>query len=152
MNIHSDAMWTDTSQVEAMYSEKDNCDVRYVCTTTLPILGDSVMDIYHSPKQHPEFGNNYFGLFMNQSGSMMIANADSVEKLKFDLVMNDKGYYEYSRHRHDFKSFKNGNFIDGGRDYTRTTGLAEILTAKVCRGQFKIIESSNIPAKECSGL
>ena len=38
------------------------------------------------------------------------------------LVENDEGNLEYSQYRHDYKSFKNGNMIDGGRDYIRSSG------------------------------
>ena len=38
------------------------------------------------------------------------------------MVENDDGDLEYSQFRHDYKSFKNGNMIDGGRAYIRSGG------------------------------
>ena len=121
---------TKTDQVAKLYSEKDGVDVKYVCTTE---LSDTIADIFYRPTPHPTFGNKYFAVLFRDDVPY-IAGADHVEDLVFGIVENDNGAFEYSRSRHDFKSFKNGNMIDGGRDYIRSAG--NVLTCVVRDGSF----------------
>jgi hypothetical protein len=91
-----------------------------VCTSA-PGDESQAMDVFYRETPHPEFGNRYFGLFSNaMSGNLMITNADKIEELAFGLVEDDDGNLQYSAHRHDFKKFKNGNMIDGGRAYIKS--------------------------------
>ena len=81
------------------------------------------MDIFFRETPHPEFGNRYFGLYRNAiSGNLMITNADRIESVEFGLVEDDTGDLQYSAHRHDYKQFNNGNMIDGGRAYIKSSG------------------------------
>lgn len=121
---------TKTDQVAELYSEKDGVDVKYVCTTE---LSDTIADIFYRATPHPTFGNKYFAVLFRDDVPY-IAAADQVESLVFGIVENDEGAFEYSRSRHDFKSFKNGNMIDGGRDYIRSSG--NVLTCIVRDGSF----------------
>ena len=109
---------TNIKKVEELYSEKDGVPVKHVCTTE---FGDSIVDVFYRDTPHPKFGNRYFAVLFRDNVPY-IANADEVEKLTFGLVQNDDGDMEYSRSRHDYKQFKNGNMIDGGRDYIRSSG------------------------------
>jgi len=112
---------TNTSVVEAHYSKKDNVPVTYVCTTDLK-RSDTPIDIFYRETPHPKFGNRYFGIVPNfEDGSYTIFNADRVEDLTFGLVEDDDGNLQYSRSHHDYKSFDNGNMIDGGREYIRSS-------------------------------
>ena len=67
----------------------------------------------------------------------MICNADNVEELEFGVVENDAGQLEYSQSHHDYKSFNNGNMIDGGRAYIRTSGC----TAVYCVRDGEMVDS-----------
>jgi hypothetical protein len=117
---------TDISQVEQFYSEKDGVPVKHVCTTE---FHDAIADVFYRETPHPEFGNKYFAvLFRNYKP--YIANADQVEDLSFGMVENDDGDLEYSQDRHDYKSFKNGNMIDGGRDYIRSSGKVKVFVVR----------------------
>lgn len=107
---------TKIEQAEKFYSEKDGVAVKHVCTTE---FNDNIADIFYRETPHPKFGNKYFCLFF-RGDDLYVANADGIEKLTFGMVENDEGQLEYSRSRHDYKSFKNGNMIDGGRDYIRS--------------------------------
>ena len=111
----------DTDKICKHYSEKDGVNVKYVCTSA---RGDEAqaMDIFYRDTPHPEFGNRYFGLYTLPNGNLMIANADRIEAQEFGLVQNDAGDLQYSAHRHDYKMFKNGNMIDGGRAYIKSSG------------------------------
>ena len=113
----------DTDKVCKHYSEKDGVPIKYVCTSA---LGDEAqaMDIFYRDTPHPEFGNRYFGIYRNyvMSDGLMITNADRIEKQEFGLVEDDEDGLQYSAHRHDYKRFENGNMIDGGRSYIRSSG------------------------------
>lgn len=110
-----------TAQVEALYSEEDGVPVKYVCTTEFGGGDIRLADIFYRETPHPEFGNKYFALFYHGE-DVMIANADQVENMTFGMVFNDDNELEYSRYRHEYKQFNNGNMIDGGRAYIRSAG------------------------------
>lgn len=118
---------TNTKKVEELYSEKDGVKVSHVCTTEFG--NGNICDIFYRATPHPEFGNRYFAIFFKEDESY-IGNADQIENLTFGTVENDEGDVEYSRSRHDYKSFKNGNMIDGGRDYIRSSGSVVVYQIK----------------------
>ena len=131
-------------QVEKHYSEKDGVPVKYVLTSALK--NDTVpVDIYYRETPHPEFGNRYFGLYVNPfNGSVMICNADFIEELDVAMVQDKDGQWVYSQHRHHMQPFtyidSDGNeeqgAIDGGRTYTRMLGQKNYSTFKVKDGAF----------------
>lgn len=123
---------TATSEIEKIYSEKDGVKIKYVCTTEL-VQSNHPVDVFYRETPHPIHENKYFWIG-HIDGSMIIGNADSIENLTFGLVENDDGQLEYSSYRHDFKSFNNGNMIDGGRDYIRSSGSFQIFSIR--EGQF----------------
>jgi len=108
-------------EVEKTYSEKDGVAVKYVCTTDLR-ASDVPVDVFYRATPHPDFGNSYFGLYYDHyRDCVMICNADMVETFEFGMVENDSGELEYSQSHHDYKRFNNGNMIDGGRQYVRSS-------------------------------
>lgn len=117
---------TNIAQAEKLYSEKDKVKVKHVCTTE---FADIIADVFYRETPHPKFGNKYFAIFFRDD-MPYIANADRIEDLTFGMVENDDGYLEYSRSRHDYKSFKNGNMIDGGRNYVRSSGIVKIFVVR----------------------
>lgn len=117
---------TDISQVEKLYSEKDGVPVKHVCTTE---FHGAIADVFYRATPHPKFGNKYFALLFRDD-KLYIANADQVEDLTFGMVENDEGNLEYSQYRHDYKTFKNGNMIDGGRDYIRSSGKTRVFVVR----------------------
>jgi hypothetical protein len=117
---------TNTSQVEKLYSEKDGVPVKHVCTTE---FRDFVADVFYRETPHPEFGNKYFAVLFRDDVPY-IANADQIENFTFGMVENDDGQLEYSQSRHYYKSFENGNMIDGGRDYIRSSGKVKVFVVK----------------------
>lgn len=123
----------DTERVKQHYGDKDGVAVEYVCTTDIN-HSDVPVDVFYRATPHPEFGNRYFGLFVDHSGRIMITNADAVEDFEFGMVVNDEGDWEYSQSHHDFKQFSNGSMIDGGRNYIRSSGYHVVY--KVKDGEF----------------
>jgi hypothetical protein len=123
---------TDTDKVVKHYSQKDGVSIKYVCTTDLH-HSDVPVDIFYRDTSHPEFGNKYFGLYISSEG-LIISNADKVEDFTFGMVEDDDGDLQYSQYHHDYKSFNNGNMIDGGRQYVRSSLNSKIYVVR--NGEF----------------
>ena len=122
-----------TKEIEKIYSQRDGVDVKYVCTTDIR-ASDCPMDVYYRSTPHPEFGNHYFGLYVEPyTGTTYITGADAVEELEFGMIQDNEGTYHYSQSHHDYKTV-DGKMIDGGRAYIRHSGEAELF--KVKDGQF----------------
>ena len=133
MNIHHEPQF-DVEKVTAHYTEKDGVEVKYVCTTDLR-ASDVPVDVYYRATPHPTFGNRYFGLYHDHvRGHMMITNADIVEELEFGMVKNDADKWQYSISHHDYRSFDNGNMIDGGRQYIKSSKGAVVM--RIINGKF----------------
>ena len=123
-----------TEEVCRKYSEKDGVKVKYVCTTDLR-ASDVPVDVFYRETPHPEFGNRYFGLYYDHyRDHVMICGADMVEGFQFGCVENDNDELEYSQSHHDYKQFGNGNMIDGGRQYIRSSGGSVVYN--VIDGEF----------------
>mgnify|MGYP006101047729 FL=1 len=138
MNIQHSPLF-DTAKVEKIYSEKDGVDVKYVCTSALGSQ-DFATDVFYRPTPHPEFGNKYFGLYHDHMrGHMMITSADTIESLDFGMI-ESKGKYYYSQHRHDYKVIDD-KMIDGGRAYIRS-GTHDVDVFKIQSGEFVRYKSS----------
>ena len=141
MNIQHSPLF-DTENVEKIYSEKDGVPVKYVCTSAAN-HGTSAMDIFYRPTPHPKFGNRYFGLYTNHlhqdKPTIMITNADTIESLEFGMI-ESKGKYYYSQHRHDYKVIDD-KMIDGGRAYIRS-GTHDVDVFKIQDGEFVRYKSS----------
>ena len=134
MNINH-IPYLDTDKVEQHYSKKDGVPIHYVCTSAVN-GGANAMDIFYRETPHPEFGNRYFGLYINIDGNLMITNADKIEQVSFDMVDIDGTLY-YSQHRHDFYTVGDVS-IDGGRAYLKLSGnlTRSVKTLKVKDGKF----------------
>ena len=131
----------DTDKISEHYTKKDGVPVTYVCTSALGYEAWA-MDIFYRETPHPEFGNHYFGLYYNmvdtrvtQKPQIMITNADRIESVEFGLVEDDDGNLQYSAHRHDYKRFENGNMIDGGRAYIKSS-MCEVKNYVVRNGEM----------------
>jgi len=126
---------TNIALAEKLYSEKDGVPVKHVCTTEftndVSALGGNpiIADVFYRSTPHPVFGNRYFALLF-RGEKLYVANADRVEDLTFGMVENDEGNLEYSQSRHDYKRFDNGNMIDGGRDYIRSSGKVKVFVVR----------------------
>jgi hypothetical protein len=67
------------------------------------------------------------------NAQITICNADTVESFDFGMV-ESKGKYYYSQHRHDYKVIDD-KMIDGGRAYIRS-GAHDVRVLKIKDGQF----------------
>ncbi len=138
MNIKHHPLF-DTARAEKLYSEKDNVTVKYICTSSIGSEAQA-MDIFYRETPHPKFGNRYFGLYRNQhfasDGTVMITNADKIEDAEFGMIKGAEGW-EYSQHRHDYRSVGDCA-VDGGRSYFRRVGDLSVSTKymKIVDGEF----------------
>lgn len=130
MNIKHPSIF-DTAEVERIYTEKDGVPVKYVCTTDVR-MSDVPVDVYYRETPHPEFGNRYFGLFVNGK-EIFITNADEVEDMEFGMIQDKDGAWWYSSSHHDC-IFIDGQMIDGGREYIRSKGNVTVF--KIKNGEF----------------
>jgi len=133
LNIQHEPIFN-IEQVEALYTEQDGVEVKYVCTTDLQ-ASDVPVDVFYRPTPHPQFGNRYFGLYHDHvRGHTMITNADIVEELEFGMIEQDGKYY-YSQSHHDYKTLEDGKkMIDGGRVYIRSN--CGTIQMRVINGKF----------------
>lgn len=74
--------------------------------------------IFYTETPHPE-GSNYFGLYFNDFGDLMITNGISATEPFEGLQVGENVIY--SRYRHDYREYKDVA-VDGGRDYLKVVG------------------------------
>jgi hypothetical protein len=107
----------------------------YVCDTE---LNNNVVSVFYADVPHPVSGSRYFGLYYNQDKILMIIDGSFIEGQTFDAVEADNGEIVFSRYRHDYReSADNSVFIDGGRDYTRTSAMIGIIKLGVKDGKLQ---------------
>ena len=128
MNIKHNSIVKDTDAVAKLYSERDGVPIKYVLTSDI-ISSDDPVDIFYRDTPHPQFGNHYFGISF-RGEQAYIRNADEIDGKVICCVKDDEGTLQYSQSHHDYKLFKNGNMIDGGRSYDRLNGLGIYFTVK----------------------
>ena len=114
------------------YSKKDGVEVKYVCSSALGSEAQA-MDIFYRATPHPEFGNRYFGMYVDQKDRVMITNADRIEDAEFAMIEDFNGDLHYSAHRHDYKTV-DGKMVDGGRAYVRSSG--DTISYRVVNGEL----------------
>lgn len=133
----------DKDKVEKFYSEKDGVTIYYVCTSAPNAHATYAADIFYRETPHPEFDNHYFGLYYNHENQIMITNVDMIETLEFGMVEGANGW-EYSQHRHDYRSVGDVT-IDGGRSYVKRGGNLSVpcKTMKVINGKFEELTGDN---------
>ena len=137
--------------IEKHFTEQDGVPVKYVCTTALGKHDAIAWDVFYRDTPHPEFGNYYFGIRVNELGETVIANADTVRDFVFTCGYDSFDNLVYSRHRHDMVYVK-GGAIDGGRSYTKITDNPSLKTAAVKCGEMFAIENCAICGKNWADL
>ena len=131
MNIKHEPIFKTDAMAEH-YAKKDGVEVKYVCTSALG--GEAqAMDIFYRETPHPEFGNRYFGMFIDLQDRVMITNADRIDGAEFAMIEDNDGNLHYSAHRHDCKVV-DGKMVDGGRAYIRSSG--DVVLYKIRDGIF----------------
>jgi hypothetical protein len=73
-------------------------------------------------------------MHISERGDLMISNAESAFSEPIAGVLTEDGEVIVSRFRHDYVT-KDGQVIDGGRDYTRSSG-GKFVEVTVKNGEF----------------
>ena len=105
-------------------------NAKYVCETCLRNVdggwANQPVAIFYGAEEHPVSKSRYFGLYVYMQDRVMITNGQSAVDEPIQGIIADDGEIIYSRYRHDFRRSKDGSvFIDGGRDYIRSSVLPE---------------------------
>jgi len=104
-------------------------NAKYVCETCVKTKGgwsNQPVAIFYGAEEHPVSKSRYFGLYRDLQGQIMITNGQSAVDETINGVIADDGEIIYSRYRHDFRrSFDNSVFVDGGRDYLKSSLLSQ---------------------------
>jgi hypothetical protein len=96
--------------------------------------------IFYTEEAHPE-GSNYFGLYKNWRGQLMICNGVSATE-EFNALQIDEDII-YSRYRHDYREYK-GAMVDGGRDYFRCSADRGVpVKLKVVKDKLELSENED---------
>jgi len=100
---------------------------------------ETPVDVFYQP--NPDVSKNhshYFGMYRNENAEAMICNAESAFGEPITGILTDDGEVIVSRYRRDFV-LKENYFIDGGRDYTRSSG-GKFVNVTVKNGEFVLDE------------
>lgn len=109
----------------------------YVCDTEHKGVHVAV---FYGAEPHPVSNSRYFALYRDNGGTLMITNGAFVEEQEIAGIMADNGDVIYSAYRHHFNKSPDGSvFIDGGREYTRSSG-GTFVTLLVRDGVMRILE------------
>jgi hypothetical protein len=93
------------------------------------------VDVFYQPNPDLSKGHtHYFGMHISERGDLMISNAESAFSEPIAGVLTEDGEVIVSRFRHDYVT-KDGQVIDGGRDYTRSSG-GKFVEVTVKNGEF----------------
>lgn len=98
------------------------------------------VDVFYQPNPDISKGHShYFGMYLDTPGAMIV-NAESAFSEPITGILTDDGEVIVSRYRYDCV-VKENYMIDGGRDYTRSSG-DKFVTVTVNNGEF-ILELSD---------
>lgn len=93
------------------------------------------VDVFYQPNPDVSKGHtHYFGMHISERGDLMISNAESAFSEPITGVLTESGEVIVSRYRHDYVQ-KDGQVIDGGRDYTRAS-VGKFVNVTVKDGEF----------------
>lgn len=121
-------------------------NVKFVCES--PIRDkygwrESPSLIFYGEK-HPQ-GSNYMALsivyYHDDEGTLVVSDGISATKDTFTGIVDDDEVI-YSRYRHDYRVGKTGVFIDGGRDYIRSSG-GQFVQMKIIEDKLEVVQYLN---------
>lgn len=96
---------------------------------------ESPADVYWQETPPVDGYSNYFAIIHRGGKVYITCGASAVVGTFYAVVAND-GEVIYSRCRHDYRESSDGSvFIDGGRDYCRTS-ITKAIQLKIVDGQW----------------
>ena len=141
INLDISSFWKgyiDIEKVEKRYN------VKFVCETPIRDNGgwrETPSLIFYGEK-HPQ-GSNYMALsvILNYDGKSDMVVSDGISATMYNIKgIIDGDEVIYSRYRHDYRVGKTGVWIDGGRDYVRSSG-GEMVIMEIIHDKLEVIES-----------
>lgn len=119
MYINNEPFLFNLSQISIIENTRS---AKYVCATEHK---STSVEVFYADKPHPVSGSRYFALYYSgEDNTLMITDGSFIESQEIEGVATTSGEIVFSRHRHDFRSSRDGSvFVDGGRAYTRTNVL-----------------------------
>ena len=100
---------------------------------------------YVAVPKNPNY-SNYFALF-KRGNHTLITDGISATQGTIVAVKADNGEIIYSRYRNDFRGAKDGSvWIDGGRDYTRTSSFKDTIGLRIVDGEIVIESPKKTPS------
>ena len=142
VNLELSDLWKgyiDPKKVEKKYN------VKFVCETPIKLKSgwyETSSLIFYSEEPHPR-GSNYMALSvfptgMEGEGQLSITDGISATKGHITGIV-DGDEVIYSRYRHDYRVGKTGVWIDGGRDYVRSSG-GEMVIMEIIHDKLEVVE------------
>lgn len=146
MNVNLDlsAFWhgyIDIEKVEKKYNAK------FVCETPIKDKHgwrETPSLIFYNEVAHPQ-GSNYMAIsiVIGYDDKTDLVITDGISATQCDFVgIVDGDEVIYSRYRHDYREGKTGVIIDGGRDYTRSSG-GQMVKMKINEGKLEVMQYLN---------
>jgi hypothetical protein len=151
VKIPKDGYWFKSpsiSKIEEKYGAKY---MGYWCTKSpRGHWNESPVDVFYQPNPDTSLGHtHYFGMFIktdpytgNSSGEVYITEASTAFSDPIAGIPTADGEVIVSRYRHDYVE-KDGRMIDGGRDYTRSSGHRTV-TVTVDGDKFVVTERESV--------
>jgi hypothetical protein len=141
--IGSNKMWIDKTsflRIDTISKIEERYNATYIFDSCLRTKngswGNFPCAIFYTEKAYPE-GSNYFGLYHDMNGDLMIANGISATEVEYTgIVLGERVLY--SRFRHDYRG-EEDVAIDGGRDYTKISGDPDTVKFKVVKDHLEFI-------------
>lgn len=139
VNIKNPNPLFDDNQIKKI---EDHYDATFVCETCLKSSSggwvNTAFAVFYQENPPEIAKSNYFGLYFNHDGNLMITDASSALE-PFDGLMLEDGSVFYSRFRHDYRT-TGGAMVDGGRDYFRYTPTAgsRVVQLQIVNDQLEI--------------
>lgn len=138
--VKIDPLFTD-EQIEKI---EDYYKAKFICETCLKLSSDNWMNTNFAvfyQEDPPEIAkSNYFALYYNREGNLMITDASSSLEPFEGLLINENEIL-YSRYRHDYKTYED-YMVDGGRDYMRfrPSASAKVVKLQIVKDQLEIVD------------
>jgi len=89
--------------------------------------------------------SNYFALVQGLDNQVLITSGESAFSEPIYCIVANDGEVIYSAYRHDFYQSRDGSaFIDGGRDYTRGSRVADA-ELRIIDGDFYLVDHHEEP-------
>ena len=123
--VHNDTFLVDPKTIATIESHYNG---KYIMETTIKSVNGNWVNmpvaLFYTEEAHPE-GSNYFALYHDHTGSLMITNGISAVEdeegnpVVYEANLNtETNQAVYSAFRHDYQVV-NKTMMDGGRDYAR---------------------------------